>query len=487
MGLEIPIGRVPALFRGGSVPTQAREAAAIEAAREDNPAAALELYRSLDPRELLHDEERLTWIFRQLRHTLDPRFEPMAQIVASEGRGVGQRRALHFLASRAYYDGNRPAAAELWQRALELGRSVRDRLWVSGVANLGLIYGARGRSFESLVLSGMAFRAAQAGCCKYSAAHTAARLGAQLTELLALDEAEAAFLFAEEIAPSVSDSDRKNAVLLAIAKGRSSLHRARGDYSAALVEQERHVELCEELPPHRLAQLVGAQCGRIDLIYRAFPERRGEALAELEQIPERYPLGEQFHWLWLNDLLPLRLDYLIEVEGNIAKALEVARELYALLERREDDLELMERASELGRIFAERLHAPARSAAAYKLAATAALRRLLEINRSSHELPELAEATRKDWEILQRHRQRLLSLHSSLSDAIRELWRKGHPAVDLVLDDNGFIRACGWCQRIQSRDDGSWLHVSQYLPPAGELQITHGICHDCREALMEEQ
>jgi len=457
----------------------------VDRSREQDPQAALELYATIAPSLLAQDEERLVWIFEQIRHSQDKAFLPLVEYAAENTPGLPGRWALHILASAAWYQGDRKTARTHWHAAIEAGRAVKDELWVGCVENLGLVHGAEGHTFESLVLTGMAARVAEDSGFDYSTGYGASRRGWQLTGLGEFKRAESEFERAEAVLGRVGDGPRSDGIAASIAGGRAKLYRAMGEYDLALIEQEKHVALCELLPESQKPVLVGSYCSRIELCYQVFAERRLEILTELEGIPDRYPIGEQWDWAWRNEVLPLRLRYALEEKQDFALALDIGRELLLFLEKHSDDLGIIERASELGRVFAEQLDSPDDSYAAYDVAAKAALRRLLDVNRSAHELPELAEATAEDWEILDAHRKSLLARHAAVFGAIEILWRAGHAASDLLLDEDGYVQACGWCRRIRSKE-GHWLPLAQYLPPDDDLSITHGICKSCSAQFEQE-
>lgn len=444
--------------------------------------SAMAAYASASPVELAADEARVLWIFESLRGSLDERFLPLAQHVAKSLSGTPRRWALKFLATSAWYAGDHDSAEINWRCSMEEGREVRDELWVGVTENLAMIFSHRGRTFESLVLNGMALRASQASGFASTTAFGAARRGSLLTSLGEYQRAAFAFRDAALASSRIEEEARRLGVESSIASGRASLFRAMGDFDSALLELEKLLDYCRTLPPAQRASLMAAESHRIELLYELHPRRRGQLVAEMEQLPELYPTSERWDASWRNELLHLRLRYVLEELRDRELALELARELLAFVQSHADDERLMERASELGNLFTDQLDSPEDSHAAYVIAATAALRRLLAVNRSAHELPELAEATPEDWEILSTYRSRLLSQHAEMFEAIRRLWKAGNPAYDLVLDEEGTLKACGWCRRILSLE-GDWLPIAPFLPPARDFEVSYGMCPSCREGL----
>ncbi len=451
--------------------------------RERDPRAALEVYAAADPAAVAASEQRLAWLFEQIRHTQPEQFLPLIRYAVEHASGTSRRWALHLLASSHWYHCDGPNARARWRTALLEGHEIRDELWIGCAANLAMSYAADGRTFESLVFNGMALRAAQASGFDYSIGFSSSRRGWQLTAVGELERAGQAFEQAEAAARRLDDVDQHQSVMCNITGGRSRLCRASGDFERALEQQELQVELCEQMPANQKPVLVGAHCSLLDLRYQLFPERRSEILAELEAVPERYSLAEEWRWTWRSRVLPLRMWHAIEEQDDLPAARAIGRELLEFIPEHFDDEEVMERASELGRMFVNGLASPQDSAAAYNMAANAALRRLLSINRSAHELPELAEATPEDWEILDTHRASLAGKHEATFEAIREIWHAGHPACELVLQDDSKLKACGWCKRILSLEN-QWLPIARFLPPSGDFQVSHGICPSCQEGFM---
>jgi hypothetical protein len=163
--------------------------------------------------------------------------------------------------------------------------------------------------------------------------------------------------------------------------------------------------------------------------------------------------------------------------GDRAAALVWAGELLDLY-RADAGSRAMEDATALGRTFVEELHAPDAARVAFDIAATASLRSIVEAHRATCDLPELAEATPYDWELLARYRQRLASGQRDLLDTVAAHLRPGEPAFDL-LASNDLFRLCAWCGRVRASDD-HWLPVAHFLPPDDSPRVTHGICPDCR-------
>lgn len=128
---------------------------------------------------------------------------------------------------------------------------------------------------------------------------------------------------------------------------------------------------------------------------------------------------------------------------------------------------------------------------AYDLAASLCVERLLEVERFTRELPELASPCDEDLALLNAHRRRLQERHRSLPAAVsrRLTWalREGHPISQHLPCEDGHVPVCAWCLRLRIRG-GRWLTVQQFFPlaPARGLRVTHCICERCAEGVQRE-
>ncbi|MCB9914874.1 MAG: hypothetical protein H6828_06945 [Planctomycetes bacterium] len=452
--------------------------------RAEDAAAALRLYAGCPAAELAADPERSVWIFQQIRRTLDGTFDELIELVSETGRGLEQRWALHLRATSAWYGGHIRDAKQLWRRAVDAGRDVRDELWGGCVENLAMVHSYQGNVFESLVLGRVALERAIEGDFPYSIAHGGARLGRVFTGIGEYERAAAVFDVAASVLERLDDSRSRTSALHALTGGRAWLHFVSGDFRRALEQHEAFMSTFAELGPNFAPVEAGAVCTRIRLEYEIYPERRAELMAQLEAVPESHPVGEHWTDAWLNELLPMRLRHAIEL-GDRGAALAAARAWLDFVDRFHTGANLVQFAVELGAIFADELDSPQDSHRAYELAADGMLRLLLTLNRSAQELPELDEVRKDDLELLEKHRARLATRRDELGARIVALWRAGHPARELVLDADGTLKACSWCSRVLS-SEGRWLPAAELLPPEDEFQVTHGICPHCSDAFRAE-
>jgi CheY-like chemotaxis protein len=70
--------------------------------------------------------------------------------------------------------------------------------------------------------------------------------------------------------------------------------------------------------------------------------------------------------------------------------------------------------------------------------------------------------------------QRIVELHRSLSERVRELER----ALAQVGRLHRLLPICCYCKRIRA-DGDYWQQVEAYLSAHAELRFSHGICPDC--------
>ncbi len=480
---------MPGHQRSGVQPMNESETmAALQRAdqlREHDPRAALEVYSSAQPAAVICDVPRLAWVFDQVSVSLDQRFEALLVHAVEHATGDLRRRALQLLASECWYRGRVDEAERYWLEGATAGRAQADELWISCILNVALLYMSRGQTFESLVISGRAKRAARELGATYNFGSSCVRRGMTLVRVGELDRAQAELDEAWEAAALLDDGRRRALLLSTVALWRSKLASSRGNLVGALYEINIHIDFVESLPVARQeVVLLNALCDRIELEFELQPERRDELLAEVETLPSRMALREVWEPTWRLRMLGVRLGHALHERGDSVAALEHGRELLELLPQVLESDYLTKHASHLGQVFREQLDSPEDSRRAYHLAASTALRRILELNSITRELPELAEATQEDWEILDAYGRTLVAGHEQLMEAIRELWSAAHPSVGL-LEERGTIKSCAWCRRIRSCE-GHWLPVAQFLPTESEFEISHGICPSCSERVMGE-
>lgn len=445
--------------------------------RETEPEAAQEAYLAGDVDEVLGDPGRMDWLLERLTGELGESAVGLLEAcVARSTVELQRRRALCSLASWHWYRGQREEALGRWRRARELGRELRDELWVGCSLNLALAFHSLGRGIESLALTTAAKQAAIALGSAYSVAYASVRRGNFFTRAGAFEAAELEFEDAQEAHAAIEDAARREVIESTLALGRARLHRERGELEFALRHQLRHLELVRRLPPAQLPVMVGALCTTLRLRYELEPENREALYEELLEVPRRYPLEETYDEAWRNELLKLELRR-AELQCDRERLVQVALETLTFVKDFSAEDEHVRRFAELGKLL-EEVERPVESQRAYGLAAEASLRRILELDHRALEATELSELRPEELRVLVEARARRLEEHKALFEAIAGQWRAGHPAARLVLDDGDTIKACAWCHLIHTVGD-RWVPLAEFLPPESEASVSHGICPRC--------
>ncbi|MCG3133356.1 MAG: hypothetical protein HMLKMBBP_00501 [Planctomycetes bacterium] len=130
------------------------------------------------------------------------------------------------------------------------------------------------------------------------------------------------------------------------------------------------------------------------------------------------------------------------------------------------------------------------SRAAYRLAASAALARLREIEAFVTAFPEYASPTAEERDIVLAHRARTESHAEALRTAVAALLEEeiaaGRTPLASLTPPTGLVASCAWCSRLRNLD-GAWLHLPESLPslPEGAVLVTHAICGECSASVCE--
>ncbi|MEM7163828.1 MAG: hypothetical protein AAF581_00095 [Planctomycetota bacterium] len=470
---------------GGTVSmTSATALSVLDRDRDRDPKAALRAYADhADSVSVVHDADRLRWITEQIDDVPAVELRPLLELAIEQGAGVGQRRALHLMGLAHWYGGDAEEAQRLWQRGVELGRSVEDRLWLGCLENLALAFSSRGRFFEGLVLLGMALRATAKIREPYSTAFARVRRANALLQLDEVDAAVTELQRAEMLLPEISDTRNRQVVETSALAVWARIHEYNEDWTAAHEVLLEQIERLDDLPPEKRAVLIGAHSNRIRFEVQLFPERVDALVVELEALDDRLEVDEAWRPVHNTMVCELKLRR-ARIHGDPEEAARIGRQLIDLYRQRLRDDELIQRARSLGRKLSE-MGCIDEARTAYDMAATAALRRIIQLEGADRELPELADPTADDLAVLNAHRHELVARRSRLYEAIVALWKPGSPAFDLVIGDGDFLSVCAWCQRIRTAE-GAWIPVAQFFPAASDIHATHGICVDCRDKELVE-
>lgn len=128
---------------------------------------------------------------------------------------------------------------------------------------------------------------------------------------------------------------------------------------------------------------------------------------------------------------------------------------------------------------------------AYRLAASAALVRLAEIERFVREFPDYATPTPEERATIEDFRRRTEAREESLREAVASLLqdeiRAGRWPLESLAADGALVACCAWCGRIRNRG-GAWLPMPETLHalPTEVVGVTHAICADCTRDVCAE-
>ena len=441
---------------------------------------ALRLYARLDPALVFEEVERREWVVDQLGSNPVEELRPFLRYGIEHGSGVDQRRCIHHLALSHWYGFEVHEARALWRRAVEIGRTERDHLWLFGIVNLSLVHTREGRVFEALPLIGLARSEAQRLGDLATVAFTAMRHGAVMVELTEWELAERSFLEAEQLLDQVSNERRRGVVTAEIHAFRARMACARHDCRRAHEETMRQIRALDALGRDAEPSLVvGAHSHRIKHAFslaRNTADRR-RLLEELRAVPENYPFDERWRPIWEFDVRWAEFEFARREEQGTEALLETSRGLVEAVIPVFEGEERIERLIYLGERF-EEAGAPDEARRAYRLAADTAVDRIGAMRVSLEHSADLVEPSVEDRQVFARATDRLAERYRVIADALQDLFVPGEPMHDWIIGDRETLRACGWCRRIHTNSD-TWVPVSQYLPPAEASRVSHGICPEC--------
>jgi len=120
-----------------------------------------------------------------------------------------------------------------------------------------------------------------------------------------------------------------------------------------------------------------------------------------------------------------------------------------------------------------------------ELAAEERLQQIVAIDRCAREMPEFCVVRREDRELLVQTKKRVLEEQRECLAQLSQMFDAtpasdaNHPAI-FAPNDDGMVRVCAWCTRVATIGD-RWLPLGHLIPPAGEIEVTHGMCAECRQ------
>ena len=198
-----------------------------------------------------------------------------------------------------------------------------------------------------------------------------------------------------------------------------------------------------------------------------------ENARELEGVAPSYRL----------DVLGRMIECLVVLEQD-DEADQLSRELLKELEAisGQDPLAQVshETSATVGRYFDRRGHHDL-ALRAYDLAATTALRRIVQLADCIERIPELADTREEDHHHLRSLRGEYLGVHREILDRVARLLEQApdHPVFRGAEQDR-VICVCAWCGLVGAQE-GSWIPVAHLVPAQLDVPVSHGICPRCRE------
>lgn len=88
----------------------------------------------------------------------------------------------------------------------------------------------------------------------------------------------------------------------------------------------------------------------------------------------------------------------------------------------------------------------------------------------------------------QLHRQ-LQTANAELARRLEELEIRNkelQTALNTIKTLSGLMPICAWCGRKIQDDNGQWVNVDVYLQAHSEVEVTHGICPECKQKSLDE-
>lgn len=421
--------------------------------------------------------DRVEWVLDNLK-AIDHSFEPLLRRAAESClRSVVRRRACVALGAFRVAAHDAPEAEDLFLRVLSESRGRDDIPERAACLNLARLYRREWRLFEGYVMSRHAARL-------FRCAEDPIREVYSLTEICAflceMKEWEAFDALLPDVRRSIRELPGQFADTplddVTYYEVRAALSRGRPLDALALLDANlAHGDEGEHVHPLRSARSRGmiraaafSDLGRFD-----------DAVALLEAVSPLLPVegaSRVHHQLLVATCAARQSDpeaSSVGAEGILATPQEtLLRHLGA-----GGALDVFVRlAQELRGYGHERL-----AREALDRAATYAVQRIFETERAVRELPELAQVSREDFELLGRARMRYAGEHRDLLRSLAGLFEaaaeRGEPWLDALRSGDAAL-VCAWCERVRSAG-GAWIPVGHYLPRGGPLQLTHGICTDC--------
>lgn len=366
-------------------------------------------------------------------------------------------------------------AEEAFDEALRLARG--SSLWESRVCcGLGTLYARDGRTFEAIMLYRYSLDQARRASDRMMQVRLLANLCSLFTELERWDPVATHLAQADTVIATLSEDERIVAEEL-------------------IIWSRFHWALRSRDVPLARTYLIGV---------RAFMKQHGD------------PSNTALLRAWEADLLLLEgkplsalevLEEAAAIEGvSPSYALDVrCRTIECLMTLRQDedaealskdllcDLEEIagqdplsqvshETAATLGRYLDLRGLSDL-ALRAYDIAATTALRRIVQLAACIERIPELADTHAEDHHHMRSLRGEYLGVHREILDRVARLLELSPQHIVFSgPSDERVIRVCAWCGLVGTRD-GAWIPVAHLLSTSVDVPVTHGICTRCQQKI----
>ncbi len=103
-------------------------------------------------------------------------------------------------------------------------------------------------------------------------------------------------------------------------------------------------------------------------------------------------------------------------------------------------------------------------------------------------IKQMALALTRKWNLSLQSRRYTENLERDVNERTRQLSDKVEElekALAEIQQLQGILPMCAWCHKIRN-DDDYWQQVDEYLSSRPQLEISHGICPDCYEKMMDK-
>jgi hypothetical protein len=448
---------------------------------------ALACYRALrsdlDPARP-SDAARILWVFENDARR-DGAVGEMATLAAA-APDPDLRLTAEVVLGQAAADAGRPEeAADRFRSLLDRHRGTGHRVERLACLGLAKVYAQQRRGFEALVLARMAGNLARKAGNTWDlcVARSRACLALQV-----IDDGERLARAVDELERSLDELPAERARPL-----RAMVHGLRVEAALEIEDFEGARKGLEAL--RTLDGTEGIPVDpRLPLYLEAEVELRTgrprEALALVERVraePAKSAASE----------LPLTmLEARCRLEsGDEAEARRVLLGILDVLDGEPDPDPLgtgqrIRWATEVGRLLQERCAAPEDARRAFDVAAGWVVRRIVELDRTMGQIPELSGVGPEELKALTDFRNRYVREQGEILDRVAALFGGDAPPPGLIQGEGdadaepGFFLACAWCRRVRN-SAGRWLPIGEFLPDDRHLRISHGICIDCHRRWLD--